>query len=116
MKPILAAAAAALLVSGAALAQTSTTPRGTVQSQPPAVDTGSQGYQGQGGSSATSTGMSSDTGTTHRQSGHHKRSTHAKTHHGTRHPSTATANPTGTSVGSDATQSGTATAPTNGGR
>src|SRR5689334_8931842 len=114
MKPLLAAATAALFLSGAALAQTQTTPRTTIQGQPPGVDTGSQGYQGQGGPSTTTptSGVPADTGTpatsSHRSAQHHGKR-HAKTHHAARsHASSGT----GTAVGTDATASGTATAPT----
>src|SRR4051812_15222199 len=106
MKPILAATLAALFVSGAAMAQTDTTPSGGMQSSPPPASTANPGYQGQGGSSGSTSG-------THRHSRHQssKHSTHAKTQ-GTHPPSTAGTLP-GTAVGTDATQSGTATAPTN---
>jgi hypothetical protein len=77
MKKLIAAAAAALFVSGAALAQTSTTTPSTTPSGPGATG----GYQGATGTDTTgTTGTTTTTPKTHRK--------HASTHHNRHHKTT----------------------------
>lgn len=72
MKAIIVATAAAVFMSGAALAQTT-----TIQAAPPAVDTGSQGYQSQGGYNPGS----APTATHHSKKHTTKHKKHTKKHH-----------------------------------
>ena len=79
MKPILAATAALLFMSGAALAQTT-----SVQSAPPASDTGSNAYQAQGTvSPSTPTPEPTHHRKAHKTTKHHHYTTHHTQHHTT---------------------------------
>jgi hypothetical protein len=76
MKPMLAATAALLFVSGAALAQTT-----SVQSAPPALDTGSNAYPAQGTvSPSTPTPEPTHPRKAHKTTRHHH-TTHHTRHH-----------------------------------
>ena len=119
MKPVLAVAAVSLILSSAALAQQ--TPTSGIQAQPPAVDTGSTGYQGQGGPGTTTptSGVPANSTSSARQPRHATSggTAHARAHWSTRtHATAPTAAPGTVPSGSDATGAGSATGAGNGGR
>ncbi len=101
MKPILAATAALLFVSGAALAQNT-----NIEAAPPAADTGSQGYPAQGTASPSTP---TPARTHHHHTTHHATKHHATKHHATKHH--ATAAPSGEAPGEAPGGSSTYTPP-----
>jgi hypothetical protein len=127
MKQTLAVVAAAMLAGSAGLApafaQAPTT--GAVTSSPPAVDTGSAGYQGTGGGSTTtpeSAVPNNQTGSAHYQSHHGRTRTHTAVNgskFGTGHGSSRTspvAAPGTVPNSNDATARGAAPGGGNGGK